>query len=80
MTMRQDFADQVFLAIDGDDAEAPDCIKPLSWLKSMVDACDTPEAAEVLGADDPDAWRDMVREVRQLYGKLYRARDFGRDG
>ncbi|OAH21593.1 hypothetical protein AX289_16820 [Methylorubrum populi] len=46
--------------------DTPREITPLSWLRSMVDACDAPEAAASLGRDDPDAWREMCREVRGL--------------
>lgn len=53
-------------ALDGDDPDVPDCITPLSWLRSMVDACNTGTAAEVLGGEDQDAWFEMVREVQQL--------------
>lgn len=59
-------APDLLAALAGDDPETPEQISPLSWLRSMVDACDTAEAVEALGGDDPAAWRDMVREVRAL--------------
>jgi hypothetical protein len=51
------------------DPNIPREITPLSWLRSMVDACDGPEAAQALGGDDPDAWSEMCREVRGLLDK-----------
>jgi hypothetical protein len=51
------------------DPNIPREITPLSWLRSMVDACDGPDAAGALGGDDPDAWFEMCREVRGLLDK-----------
>lgn len=56
-------APNLLKALTGDDLDAPECISPLSWLRSMVDACDSTEAANGLGGDDPDAWMMMVQEV-----------------
>lgn len=51
------------------DPNMPREITPLSWLRSMVDACDGPDAVQALGGSDPDAWFDMCREVRGLLDK-----------
>ncbi len=57
---------EAFLTTDPD---VPQEITPLSWLRSMVDACDSDEAAAALGGDDRDAWFEMCREVRGLLDK-----------
>lgn len=51
------------------DPNIPREITPLSWLRSMVDACDGTDAATVLGRDDPAAWFEMCHEVRGLLDK-----------
>jgi hypothetical protein len=51
------------------DPNIPREITPLSWLRSMVDACDASSAATVLGGDDPAAWFEMCHEVRGLLDK-----------
>ena len=51
------------------DPGIPREITPLSWLRSMVDACDSEEAAAALGRDDREAWFEMCREVRGLLDK-----------
>lgn len=51
------------------DPNIPREITPLSWLRSMVDACGDTEAARTLGGNDPDAWAEMCREVRGLLDK-----------
>lgn len=51
------------------DPDIPQEITPLSWLRSMVDACDSEEAAAALGRDDREAWLEMCREVRGLLDK-----------
>jgi DNA-binding transcriptional regulator PaaX len=51
------------------DPDLPQEITPLSWLRSMVDACDSDEAAAALGGDDRAAWFEMCREVRGLLDK-----------
>jgi hypothetical protein len=50
------------------DPEMPDCIRPLSWLDSMIDECKRrgPSADE----EDPDAYWTMVQEVESLLGNV----------
>jgi len=50
----------------------PKEITPLSWLRSMLDACDTQEAVKSLGGDDPEAWGEMCGEVRAMVSALDR--------
>lgn len=39
----------------------------------MLDACATEHAAEALGGDDPEAWWEMVQEVRAMYDGIMAA-------
>ena len=52
-------------ALDGPDPDAPECIKPLSWLHSMVAHCKARGPAP--DDDDPAAFHDMIGEVEALY-------------
>jgi hypothetical protein len=49
------------------DPEMPECISPLSWLKSMIDEC--LERGPSADCEDPDAWWMMVCEVKELHRK-----------
>ena len=44
-------------------------VSSLSWLRSMVDACNTCTAAEELGGEDQEAWFMMVQEVQVLLNR-----------
>jgi len=56
-------------ALAGNDPDTPECLSPLSWLRSMVDACNTCTAAEELGGEDQEAWFMMVQEVQVLLNR-----------
>ena len=48
-------------------------LTPLSWLHSMVSACEKPGVPEQLGLDDPASWSEMCAEVRGLVREATRA-------
>jgi len=60
--------DALLSAIQGDDPEMPDPIRPIGWLHSMILECR--ERGPRQDEDDPEAYWEMVREVEQLYAKI----------
>lgn len=54
-------------ALEGDDPEMPECIRPLSWLKTLIDDCHHRGPAP--DNDDPSAYWECLREVEQLHDK-----------
>ena len=48
-------------------------LTPLSWLHSMVSACEKPDVPGKLGLDDPESWSEMCTEVRGLVREATRA-------
>lgn len=52
-------------ALDGPDPDAPECIRPLSWLHSMIAHCKARGPAP--DDDDPAAFHDMIGEVEAMY-------------